>query len=356
MACVCRLQAIYPGGFVLSQSYNPSMQSLVIGDIHGCYTELQALLDAACLTDGDAVISVGDCVDRGPATPQVLAFFRDTPHAQLIMGNHERKHVRGRQGEVQLARSQQISRIQFGEAYPDALTFMSGLQLYLELPEALIVHGYFEPGLSCAEQSPSVLCGTMGGEKHLQSLYDRPWYERYDAAKPIVVGHKNYTGTHQPFVFRDRVFGLDTDCVTGRALTGLLLPSFHFVSVPSRANYWLQVQALYAKPMRIATPKPTVTWNGDEEKALLDLIGRVQAIRDILLHELQSEPDYLDLSPRKQALWYGERTGSGALGTLLQLARLGKLDMDRAGRIVKSPSALPDLLLQIEARDRTRLS
>ncbi len=332
------------------------MQSLVIGDIHGCYAELQALLDAAGLADGDAMISVGDCVDRGPATPEVLGFFRDTPHAQLIMGNHERKHLRGSRGEVRLARSQQISRIQFGDAYPDALTFMGSLPLYLDLPEALIAHGYFEPGISCAEQNPSVLCGTMGGEKHLQTLYDRPWYELYDGAKPIVVGHKNYTGTEQPFVFRHRVFGLDTDCVTGKALTGLVLPSFRFVSVPSRANYWLQVQALYAKPTNISAPKPaSAAWGTEDERDILDLISRVQAIRDSLLHELQSEPDYAHLPVRQQALRYGERTGSGPVGTLLQLARLGKLDIDHARRIVKSPSGLPNLLRQIMEREGTRL-
>ncbi|NJC98691.1 MAG: serine/threonine protein phosphatase, partial [Anaerolineae bacterium] len=36
------------------------MQTLVIGDIHGCYDEFQALLDKAGLTEGDAIISVGD--------------------------------------------------------------------------------------------------------------------------------------------------------------------------------------------------------------------------------------------------------------------------------------------------------
>ncbi len=337
------------------------MQSLVIGDIHGCYGELQALLEAASLADGDAMISVGDCVDRGPATPDVLGFFRDTPHAQLIMGNHKRKHVRGSRGEVRLARSQQISKVQFGEAYSDALAFMGSRPLYLDLPEALIVHGYFEPGVSCPEQNPSVLCGTtlapgasagVGGEKHLQTLYDRPWYELYDGAKPIVVGHKNYTGTEQPFVFRDRVFGLDTDCVMGKALTGLVLPSFRFVSVPSRTNYWLQLRALYHRPSEIAAPKPAVTWDAEDEAVLLDMISRVQEIRDALLHELQSEPDYPDLSPRQQALRYGERAGSGLLGTLSQLARLGELDMDVARRIVKSPSGLLDVLRHIQAREK----
>lgn len=68
------------------------MQTLVIGDIHGCYDELQSLLDKAGLTDEDAIVSVGDCVDRGPGTPAVLRFFQEKPNAKLIMGNHERKH------------------------------------------------------------------------------------------------------------------------------------------------------------------------------------------------------------------------------------------------------------------------
>ena len=66
------------------------MQTLVIGDIHGCYDELQSLLDKAGLTEDDSIISVGDCVDRGPHTPAVLRFFQENPKALLIMGNHER--------------------------------------------------------------------------------------------------------------------------------------------------------------------------------------------------------------------------------------------------------------------------
>jgi serine/threonine protein phosphatase 1 len=214
------------------------MQTLVIGDIHGCYDELHALLDKAALTEGDAIVSVGDCVDRGPDTPAVLAFFQKTPTTFLIMGNHERKHVRAGRHEVKLAQSQKISRVQFGDTYPEALAFMSTLPLYLDLPDALVVHGYVEPGLPLLQQRSTVLCGTMGGDKHLRTAYDRPWYELYDGEKPLHVGHYNYSDTDQPFVYRDRVFGLDTDCVTGRVLTGLLLPSFKFVSVPSRTNHW----------------------------------------------------------------------------------------------------------------------
>lgn len=138
--------------------------TLIIGDIHGCYFELQALLDKAGLGDGDAVIGIGDIVDRGPETPQVVEFFQKTPNARLIMGNHERKHVRASRHEVKLSISQQISQVQFGSAYPEALVWMSGLPIYIELEYAIVVHGYYEPGISLEEQNPSVLCGTMGGD------------------------------------------------------------------------------------------------------------------------------------------------------------------------------------------------
>ena len=118
------------------------MQTLVIGDIHGCFDEFQSLLDKAGLTDEDVIVSVGDCVDRGPDAPAVLRFFQEKPNTKLIMGNHERKHVRANRREIKLARSQKISKLQFGETYSDALAFMSELPLYLDFPDALIVHGW----------------------------------------------------------------------------------------------------------------------------------------------------------------------------------------------------------------------
>lgn len=322
------------------------MQTLVVGDIHGCYDEFQALLDKAGLTEGDAVISVGDCVDRGPDTPAALRFFQEKPNALLIMGNHERKHVRAGRHEVKLARSQKISRIQFGETYPDALAFMGELPLFLDLPEALVVHGYFEPDLPLSQQRATVLCGTMGGDKHLRTVYDRPWYELYDGEKPLLVGHHNYSGTDQPFVYRDRVFGLDTDCVTGRALTSLLLPSFRFVSVSSRANHWAQVRKMYIEGIRVSPKQPArvVMWNDDDEKMLLHLIGKVEEKANSIMLELSSEPEFDRLSVRKQAKRFSANAGNGIYGALLHLARLNQLNSTSARKVLKSPDRLSILL------------
>lgn len=224
------------------------MKTLIIGDIHGCWDELQALLDAAALGTDDRIISIGDMVDRGPHSPRVLNFFRDTPNASAIMGNHERKHIRADLGETNLAQSQRIAVMQFGDDYPAALDYMGSLPVYLELPEADLVHGFFEPGIPLAEQRDTVLVGATSGETYLTERLDQPWYTLYDGDKPLIVGHRNYIGLTLPLLYpsqKPRVYAIDTSCVYGGTLTGLLLPDFELLSVPSRANYWADLQHEY---------------------------------------------------------------------------------------------------------------
>jgi serine/threonine protein phosphatase 1 len=220
-----------------------------VGDIHGCWDEFEALLDAAALTSDDPIISVGDMVDRGPQSPRVLTFFRDTPNARAVMGNHERKHVRAARGETNAGTAQIIAGLQFGEAYDDALTYMATLPLSLSLDQVDIVHGFFEPGIPLRSQRANVIVGTMSGETYLKATHPQPWYALYDGEKPLVVGHRNYLGSSTPLLYPSaeatRVFGLDTGCVYGGALSGLLLPDFRIITVPSRANHWSDLQQEY---------------------------------------------------------------------------------------------------------------
>lgn len=43
-----------------------------MGDVHGCYFEIQALLDKAGLAADDSILAVGDMVNRSPEPPQVF--------------------------------------------------------------------------------------------------------------------------------------------------------------------------------------------------------------------------------------------------------------------------------------------
>src|SRR4051812_41106074 len=123
---------------------------IIIGDIHGCYKELLELLDLVGATDEDIIVSVGDLVDRGPDSAAVLNFFRERcarGRAVVLMGNHERKHVR----QV-FSYPQEIPRLQFGAEYAAAVEWMSRLPYSHELPECIVVHAALQPGLALAEQ------------------------------------------------------------------------------------------------------------------------------------------------------------------------------------------------------------
>jgi hypothetical protein len=324
------------------------MTTLVIGDIHGCYAELQALLDKAGPGDDDLVLAVGDIADRGPETPQVLDFFQKRPNALTLMGNHERKHVRASRGEIQLSVSQRISQVQLADAYTDAVQWMSTLPLFLDLPEATLVHGYLEPGLPLPEQNPLIVCGTMGGERILRNHYNLPWYELYDGDRPVIVGHQNYTDSDQPFIYQNKVFGLDTSCVMGKSLTGLLLPSFRIVSVPSRGNLWERVLQAHRLAKRPGVNESIEAWSDQEYAALAELTERVETASQAILAKLRFSRRYSKLKPRQQAKVYAEVVGTGPAAVLMQLARLGRLDLESARKVVRNVARISDIARKVD--------
>lgn len=226
------------------------VKTFIIGDIHGCYEELQDLLNAAALASDDQIIAIGDLVNRGPDSARVWDFFTHnvSSHIFSLMGNHEHKHLRAAYGKYQPSLSMLLTRWQFNQGYHEALCAMRDMPLSVDLPEALIVHAYYEPGLPLAEQQDRVLLGTLGASKYLRRTYKQPWYRLYDGEKPLVVGHKDMSGCHEPFVYQDRVFGLDTGCVYGGKLTGLLLPDFKLISVPARDTHWQNILSRYQNP------------------------------------------------------------------------------------------------------------
>jgi serine/threonine protein phosphatase 1 len=244
------------------------VRTLVIGDIHGCFDELQELLHRASLADGDRIVAVGDIVDRGPGTPKVLDFFARRGAENVVLGNHERKHIRSYRGEIQPALSQIISREQIGEAgYPDAIAFMSAFPRYIELPAAIIIHGYLEPGVPLESQHDTVLAGTMSGARRSQR-YGDPWFKRYRGDKPLITGHENYGVDGRPLVYRDLVYGIDTECCRGGALTGVLLPEFEVLSVPARDDHWAAVDRVPRSAPRTNGRRPALLGGGGRDRCM----------------------------------------------------------------------------------------
>jgi len=60
-----------------------------ISDIHGCYTEFLALLEMIDFSMADTLYVLGDMIDRGEASLEVLQHIYAQPNMHALMGNHE---------------------------------------------------------------------------------------------------------------------------------------------------------------------------------------------------------------------------------------------------------------------------
>jgi len=235
------------------------MRTLIIGDIHGCYDELLDLFDKAALGPDDIVVSVGDLVDRGPNPSDVVRWFRQRANAVVLMGNHERKHVR-----QTFSYSQEVTRIQLGEHYAGDVEWMRGLPYFYETPEVRVVHAAMIPNVPLAEQPEDVLCGSVSGETKLRALIpDGYWHEHYTDDKPVVFGH--HVVGPEPLVRDGKVYGIDTGACHGGRLTALSVPDGKLHSVPSRGDYWAGVAARYQVPVLRQRPWPTLSWRKIDE-------------------------------------------------------------------------------------------
>jgi serine/threonine protein phosphatase 1 len=65
-----------------------SSRRIVIGDVHGHYQGLKHLIALLNLSDQDTVYFLGDLIDRGPESAQVVEFVR-THEYFCLLGNHE---------------------------------------------------------------------------------------------------------------------------------------------------------------------------------------------------------------------------------------------------------------------------
>ncbi|GAA0828271.1 metallophosphoesterase family protein [Streptosporangium amethystogenes subsp. fukuiense] len=244
-------------------------RTVIVGDIHGCFDELLELLEKVDLRPDDLLVSVGDLVDRGPAPGEVVRFFRERPNSVVVMGNHERKHVRGI-----FSYAQEITRLQLGDGYAETVHWMRTLPYYFENEHVRVVHAAMLPGVPPADQKEEILCGSTGGRRELTELFpDGHWHDHYTDAKPVVFGH-HVTG-REPMIRDGRIFGLDTGACHGWNLTALCVPGFTVHSVRAHADHWSIAKRQWQLPVLKTKPWRDLTW-----QELAEAIVRFSPVAD----------------------------------------------------------------------------
>ncbi len=172
----------------------------VVGDVHGCRTELESLLDTLSVSDDDLVAFVGDLIRKGPDSLGVLELVQERENLLSVRGNNEEKYLR--------------SDAVLPEFGPAEREFVSSLPVAISWEDALVVHGGVDPRKPLSEHSIDDL-QTMRS-LHPDGSYDRPfWFEQYDGPRRVFFGH---TVLERP-VERESAVGLDTGCVYGGSLT-----------------------------------------------------------------------------------------------------------------------------------------
>ncbi len=213
-------------------------RTIVVGDIHGCMDELSQLLEEVVFCDDDLLVSVGDMVDRGPASWDVARFFRGTPNAISCMGNHERRVAGTVRGTSEPAWTQrQTLSLLPQEDWNDWANWFADLPLVVETPHAVVAHARIDPVLSLGQQEEKYTCA-VGGHMVKIELDDHGvpvWFKEGAFEKPVCFGHARHARVE---LVPGKLFALDTGVARGKALTAVIFPEGKIVTVDSGADYY----------------------------------------------------------------------------------------------------------------------
>src|SRR5499427_3684378 len=234
----------------------------VIGDVHGCRAELEKLLGklgyesvrdgrgrpAGAHHPGRRGVFVGDLVDRGPDTPDVLRLVMGmvaAGDALCVPGNHEDKllkALRGRDVRVSHGLAESLRQLEQGpeEFRARVVAFLDGLISHYVLDGGRLVvshAGLIEryQGRASGRVRSFCLFGQTTGETDEFGLPVRyPWANEYRGKALVLYGH---TPVPDP-EWINNTLCLDTGCVFGGRLTALRYPERDLVSVPAARVYY----------------------------------------------------------------------------------------------------------------------
>jgi protein phosphatase len=253
----------------------------IIGDVHGCYDELLALLgdlgyiiEAEPVADvrdlgirvtppaGRRAIFLGDLVDRGPASPQVLRLVMSMVRsgaALCVPGNHDIKLLRHLNGKKVTANHGLAETLAQLEGESDSFKgqvrqFLDGLVSHYVLDggKLVVAHaGLTEEmqGRGSGAVRAFALFGETTGEIDEFGLPIRyEWAREYRGRAMVVFGHTPVPDAE----WLNNTIDIDTGCVFGGRLTALRYPERELVAVPAARVYCEPARPLNYRAAQLA--------------------------------------------------------------------------------------------------------
>lgn len=210
-------------------------RTLIVGDVHGCLEELEALVAKAGLRSEDSLVLVGDLVAKGPDAAGVVRYARER-RAFSVCGNHDAHWLKARVDGKGAA----LSDVDWAylRRAPDRLRLdLRPMYQGMQRPCVHVVHAGFVPGVELDAQDPFLM-------KNLRTLHDGagsskahgdPWAAQWPGPELVIFGHDAARGLQE----HPHALGLDTGCCYGGQLTGALIegPDLQLVSVQAKAVY-----------------------------------------------------------------------------------------------------------------------
>jgi serine/threonine protein phosphatase 1 len=139
---------------------------IAIGDVHGCAKALRSLVEVVRPQPDDTLITLGDCVDRGPDSRQVIdemLSLRERCKLVPLLGNHEELMLNFLDGkpqpdnwlEVGGAATVESYRKTDGKLFPPPEAHVEYIRTwgdFYETKSHFFAHGNYEPERRLAEQ------------------------------------------------------------------------------------------------------------------------------------------------------------------------------------------------------------
>lgn len=170
-------------------SNTATARRIIIGDVHGHYDGLMILLEAIAPELNDQVYFLGDLIDRGPHSAEVVDFVQQS-HYHCLLGNHEQMllDILNKRASSQLRQAWLYSGgLETLNSYKTAsipqhhIDWLQSLPKYLDLGDIWLVHAGVDPRIPLAEQSVEQFCW-IRQEFHSMS-------QPYFPDKLIITGH-----------------------------------------------------------------------------------------------------------------------------------------------------------------------